>query len=277
MNKHEILSLLNQTLSELTHLAETISESPSMKAEGTLITKTQLGKVRLYHRLPDSSSRYLGEDDRDEIQLLASKAYALKLGRVARKERRQIEKCIQVLESEKDRKGNDAADIDLVYGLLPPHIKANCNPDNVTDDGYAQAWQDKKDYGKRWTKKEDKLFETPRGEKVRSKSEWIIASMLAEAGVPYRYEEIVALNSDVRVFLHPDFTVLNKRTRKVYYWEHFGRMDDQDYVNNSFIPKIEEYYNFNFMPGDKLLMTFESGARPLDTRQIQRVIENFLL
>ncbi|MFQ6929598.1 MAG: hypothetical protein ACLRR3_00115 [Eubacterium sp.] len=28
----------------------------------------------------------------------------------------------------------------------------------------------------------------------------------------------------------PDFTVLNKRTRHEYVWEHFGMMDDSIYV-----------------------------------------------
>ena len=101
--------------------------------------------------------------------------------------------------------------------------------------------------------------------------------MLAEAGVPYRYEELIGLHEEFGVHLYPDFTVLNKRTRKIYYWEHFGRMDDPEYVDNSFMPKINDYYNFEFLPGEKLLMTFESKAHPFDTTQVKRLIETFLI
>ena len=70
--------------------------------------------------------------------------------------------------------------------------------------------------------------------------------------------------------------MVNKRTRKVYYWEHFGRMDDPKYIEDSFIPKISDYYNFEFLPGEKLLMTFESKHFPLDTTQVKRLIDTFL-
>ena len=169
----------------------------------------------------------------------------------------------------------DSADIDQVYGRLPGFIKDNANPSVFTDDGFARRWQEE-EYNNRWMSRKDHAYETPRGERVRSKSEWIIASMLHEAGVPYRYEETVALNEDFQVFLYPDFTVLNKRTRKVYYWEHFGRMDDPEYITNSFMPKMNDYYNFEFLPGDKLLMTFESKGHPLDTTEVKRIIDGFL-
>ena len=105
----------------------------------------------------------------------------------------------------------------------------------------------------------------------------MIACMLDKAGIPYRYEEIVPLNGEVGVFMHPDFTVLNKRTRKVYYWEHFGAMNSNSYVEDNFMPKIREYYNFGFLPGDRLLITFESSGHPLDTTDIKRIIETYLL
>ena len=99
-------------------------------------------------------------------------------------------------------------------------------PAEFTDDGYARRWQAEK-YQNRWEGRGFK-FETPRGERVRSKSEWMIASMLDASGVPYRYEETVGLHELYGGAFHPDFTVLNKRTRKEYYWEHFGRMDDPE-------------------------------------------------
>ncbi len=273
MNKNELLNLLEERRTDLKKL---VSELEKTDTQGTLSVKKQKGKTRFFRRDDDKRLVYLGSDCRDEIARLCNKHYESKLIQAAELEGSQIDTCIALLKSRRDKDGNDLADIDLVHGRLPDIIRQNVSPNALTDDGYAQTWQSV-EYGKRWTKKGDKVYETSRGEKVRSKSEWIIAGMLAEAGVPYRYEEIVPLNADVRVFLHPDFTVLNKRTRKVYYWEHFGKMDDQNYINNTFMPKMAEYYNFNFLPGDKLLMTFESGLHPLDTTEVKRLIEKYLL
>lgn len=275
MNKQEILSILQDKSRELAELLANIAASPSLREPGRLVSRKVNGKTRLYERNSGTES-YLGSDDKKKVILLATKSYAIKLEKVAKLQKKQMDDCIALLESELDDSGTDLADVDLVYGRLPGHIKENTIPSSITDDSFAEKWQKEK-YNTMGTKKGSTTFETPRGEKVRSKSEWIIASMLAEAGVPYRYEELVPLNADVMVFLHPDFTVLNKRTRKVYYWEHFGRMNDPDYVENSFMPKILDYYNFNFLPGEKLLMTFESSGSQLDTTQVKRLIEQFLV
>jgi len=274
MNKKVILGSLKRERRKLAVLSSRIANSSVMEVGGTLVSRQIRGSKRLYHRISNSEQKYLTPEDKETVGLLATKAYGQKLKRAAELERQQIEKCIGILESKTD--GNvDSADIDQVYRMLPDFIKDNANPSVFTDDGFARKWQEE-EYNNRWMSRKDHAYETPRGEKVRSKSEWIIASMLYEAGVPYRYEETVALNEDFQVFLYPDFTVLNKRTRKVYYWEHFGRMDDPEYIMNSFMPKMNDYYNFEFLPGDKLLMTFESKGHPLDTTEVKRIIDGFL-
>ena len=275
MNKQNLVSNLKEMSRELSELAVKISKSPSANVDGSLVSKKQNGTTRLFQRLSKDKLKYLGADDRQLRILLAQKAYAQKLSKAALREKKQLDSCVEILESGKDKNGADSADIDLVYGRLPDHIRENTGPSLVTDDGFAEKWQKEK-YQNRWMKS-DFSYETPRGEKVRSKSEWMIACMLTEAGVPYRYEEVVPLSEDFMVFLYPDFTVLNKRTRKVYYWEHFGRMSDPEYIENSFMPKMNDYYNFDFLPGDRLLMTFESKGHPLDTTSVKRLIERFLL
>jgi hypothetical protein len=276
MNKHEILAILKEKSRELTELQSNIAKSPSMKTKGILIIKHQKGTLRLFRKTGKATEKYLSSKDRNEIIRLATKTYAIKLDKAAELEKKQIDRCIELLESKKNSAGKDMADTDLVHGNMPDYIRENSIPSEVTDDGFAEHWQKEK-YNSRWKKNTDTFYETPRGEKVRSKSEWMIASMLDKAGIPYRYEEIVPLDGDVGVFMHPDFTVLNKRTRKVYYWEHFGAMSNNDYIEGNFMPKIQEYYNFGFLPGDKLLMTFESSGHPLDTTEVKRIIENYLL
>ena len=33
--------------------------------------------------------------------------------------------------------------------------------------------------------------------------------------------------------IHPDFTVLNVRTREILYWEHLGMMDNKEYIESA--------------------------------------------
>ena len=76
------------------------------------------------------------------------------------------------------------------------------------------------------------------GIRVRSKSELIIANMLEQNGIPYRYEYPLMLKGMGTV--RPDFTCLNIRTRKEYIWEHLGMMDNIAYANKNIV-KIEAY------------------------------------
>ena len=70
-----------------------------------------------------------------------------------------------------------------------------------------------------------------RGERVRSKSEKIIADKLYRNGIPYKYEKPLVLKGLGKI--HPDFEILNKRTRKEYFLEHLGKMDDIGYVKKN--------------------------------------------
>ena len=275
MNKKELKKLIANRKETVDGLIKTVEKSKAISVSGTLYCIKQHGRVRFYIKEPnDSRLHYQSEEKETRIKSLARKTYATMLLNTAKKEQSQLSKCLDILGSETNGEDFDKADIDLVYDNLNEGIRNNVSPSRFTDEGYAQRWQEEKYYN-RWMKS-DYSFETPRGEKVRSKSEWMIACMLAEAGVPYRYEEIVAVSPEFKLFFHPDFTVLNKRTRKVYYWEHFGRMDDPKYIEESFMPKMNDYYNFEFLPGEKLLMTFESKHHPLDTTQVKRLIENYL-
>ena len=115
-------------------------------------------------------------------------------------------------------------------------------------------------------------YYTEKGEQVRSKSELLIADALFHAGIPYHYE--YPLKTQEGSWLYPDFTILDLENRKIYYWEHFGRMDDEEYINRT-LQKIREYEKNGIWPGKKLIMTFESAEIPLGTREIREIIEEY--
>ena len=274
MNKQDLIKNLRIRSKELAELSDSIAKSKAIKTEGTLVTRVQRGRTRLYRALDSKKTRYLSASDTKQLEDLATKSYLQKLDKAAQLEKEQIDRCIRILEG-KDPKGRDPADVDQVYNRLPDYIRAHAHPDELTDEGYAEKWRKGK-FKDNWGLTKSNL-ETARGEKVRSKSEWIITSMLDQAGVPYRYEEKVAVNPEFLQFFHTDFTVLNKRTRRVFYWEHFGMMDDQNYVENTFVPKMYDYYSNGFLPGENMIMTFETRRHPLNTAHVKKLIEHYLL
>ncbi|MYM96496.1 AAA family ATPase [Rugamonas sp. FT81W] len=70
------------------------------------------------------------------------------------------------------------------------------------------------------------IYLTENGELVRSKSEWIIADKLKNAGIKYQYEQPLMLDGVER---YPDFTIRDEDAGTVWYWEHNGMLDDDEY------------------------------------------------
>lgn len=86
---------------------------------------------------------------------------------------------------------------------------------------------------------------------VRSKSEVIVANMLFDRDIPFRYE--APLYASDGTFYLPDFTI--SWQGQEWYWEHLGRMDDEGYRNHW--ATKQAWYDQHF-PG-RLVTTSESG------------------
>jgi len=70
------------------------------------------------------------------------------------------------------------------------------------------------------------IHRTSSGIAVRSKSELLIAEALTNAGLNFTYETELKLGGSVR---YPDFTIEDDITGRVFYWEHLGMMEREDY------------------------------------------------
>ena len=109
---------------------------------------------------------------------------------------------------------------------------------------------------------------TRKGDYVRSKSEAFIADTLYELHIPYKYECALQVND---IVIYPDFTILHPKTKKTILWEHFGLMDNPSYVRNS-LSKIPLYISKSYMPGNNLIITYESQAMPISFAMIREII-----
>lgn len=261
MNKNQIIIILENRFQELQKIASRSFE----QVEGDLQWTVDRGKVRYYQRtVPGKPRKYLGSNSQDLIRLLAEKKYRSELKKAAGEEMKRLDKCLLILK--------DGCPVEQIYPKLPEPIRKFVQPDKETDEGKIREWQSRK-YGQMDIDK-GKAFRTLRGDYVRSKSEVIIADRLLFHKVPYHYERVLFFERYGEFC--PDFYVLNKRTMKAYYWEHFGIMDDPRYSCEA-VRKMVAYTENGIIQGKNLLVSYETSINPLKTEYIDELIKSFLL
>lgn len=114
-------------------------------------------------------------------------------------------------------------------------------------------------------------YVTKNGEIVRSRIELIVADLLYDLGISYRYECRLDLPSG---HIYPDFTIMHPKTLELYYIEIFGLMDNPEYEQNAF-RKIAKYAASDYYAN--LIMFFDHRDAPISTVDIKRVIsEKFM-
>ena len=295
MNKAEIIRILKDTADELTEFLY----CPHQSEGKTLNIRVRNGKSELYCRTKDGSLSYLNHTNEKLIRKLASDYYERKMKAIALREKKQIDSCIAILEKDKE-----ISDVDNTSKLIPEAVMEFAVLSELTAEGYARKWQNSNNVvKKRRSHKQDDYhkYKTLRGEYVGSKSEVIIADRLFVKGIPYHYEiaftpeaiidksrpvidetgrllgyEAIGFGPDSPDTLHPDFYVLNKRTRKAYFWEHLGKMDDPEYCRKNF-NRFMRILDAGYVIGEDLLVTHEDSKNPLMTESIDRIIERYLL
>ena len=213
----------------------------------------------------DATGRYLKKEEIGLAKQLAQKEYYEKALKVAERE-----KALLITYLDK----SDENALLKVYTDMKEGKRILVEPYVLTDDEFARRWQEKKFTGGKF-EEDDPVYYTKRGDRVRSKSEQIIADRLFDAGVPYRYEyPFVYDGFEGKKQIFTDFTALNRRTRTAYRWEHFGRMDDPKY-RKTFFWKQSVYSQNKCIPGVGIIFTFEDNDNPLDARYVDKIIETY--
>ena len=252
---------------ELALLKDKLERSLYKSMDGRLRICIRRGRVQYYHRKDpsDRQGTYISKTkDKALIASLAQKEYERKVLVAANKEIAAIDAFIKLFPV-------DTAE--EVYSSENRYRQDLIKPLWDTDEMYVSRWRNVEYNGKSFPDDFPELI-TDNGERVRSKSELIIANMLAKEKIPYRYEFPVILKGVGTVY--PDFTVLNVRLRKEMYWEHLGMMDDPEYAEKA-VRKISAYGANGFFPGDRLILTAETKSTPLNVRLIRDLIACYCL
>ena len=226
--------------------------------EGRIQVREKTGKA-YYYLITEGKTIYLSMNELETINGLLQKQYLSTVLKTNKKELSAIEKMSKLYPS------TLAED---VFDQLSEGRKSHIKPINVYDDAYAQKWMEAP-YKRKPFKKDMPEFYTTKGERVRSKSEIIIADRLRANGIPYRYECPLKVGKKI---IHPDFTILRMSDRKILYHEHCGKMDDHKYIEDM-LTRGKDYSLEDILLGDRLFYTFESDTTPLDVAMLDMLIK----
>ena len=246
---------------QINQLEKAIRNAP----DGMLRTVNDRGEIRYYQRknTKDTTGNYINKKHRQLASQLAQKEYHIKLLAIA-------QETYQLLRN--FRRQYCEKKYEEAYEKMHPLRQALVAPYRLPDEEYVKQWQEQSYTGKSFTQDMPEIY-TERGERVRSKSEKILADKFYLRGIPYRYE--CPLNLKGYGTVYPDFTLLNCRTRQEYYWEHFGLMDDAAYSEKA-VRKIISYEKNGIFMGDRLLVTYETAKTALDMKIVEKLIDRYL-
>ena len=230
---------------------------------GTLRISKSYGRIQFYHRecVSDRRGKYLSASNDRLIRGLAQKRYDEQVLAAVNKEIEVLTAFAKLLPK---------AAPEEIYDKLSQERRVLVEPVVETDESFISRWKSVPYKGKDFSPDAPVLL-TDLGERVRSKSELIIAQILNMEGVPYRYEYPVVLDNGL---VYPDFTVLNIRHRREIYWEHLGMLDDPEYTEKA-LRKISGYMQRGIFLGHNLILSAETKAVPISTERIRSIINYY--
>lgn len=237
----------------------------SMPVESRLRVSYRNGNPQYYEitQKGDTNGRYISKREKDKIREIAQSEYEKRAYRCAMKWSNAIQSFLKDISYE---------EIKDIYSNSIGRRKV-ISPYELTDEEFIQKWKNVEYTSKKFNYDTSEIF-SERGERVRSKSEKIIADKLNMLGIPYRYEYPLYLKGLGKVY--PDFTLLDIKTRKEIIFEHFGMMDNIEYCNKA-INKINYYIKNEYYPGDNLIITYESSVQPLNTNALTDMLNHYFL
>ena len=258
VNYEKIKSRVRHIEDELKQLEKTEIEWP----QGELICAKN-GKNCKWYLKRNNRTVYLPKKERELAQKLARKKYCLLRTRELKSElaacrayMKKAEKAVNFVEKKIENTEYEK----LLGGWF-------CSVNKELEE-----WK-KESYEKNEAHLENLNIKGTGGKYLRSKSEAMIDKILNNVGVPFRYEEKLVLGDAV---FYPDFTIKHPRTGKIYYWEHFGMMDNSEYVNRA-CQKIKIYCNCGIIPSVNLILTYETKEHPFDMDSAEQIVREYFL
>ena len=263
MNTDSMLIKLESEKKRLETIIQKVSHRLKNAPEGNVRVIKHKNSCQYFHitKKGDTTGIYIPVANRQTAVSLIQKRYDQKVLIAAQKQRTVIEYFLH---------NYDPACIRKIYTMQSEIRKSNIIPVELPDQEYENNWQSVAFTPKGFSPDIPEHY-TYKGERVRSKSEVMIADILNQENIPYKYECPLKLGDNI---IYPDFTILRLSDRKEIYWEHLGMMDDQTYCNNA-LQRIREYEKHKIYPGNALILTMETGRIPINSSVIKEMINHY--
>lgn len=259
----ELRHLLVQEQKRLETIINKARSGLESAPEGRLRISCDKSKPRYYQYMSADNETYIPKAEMELARLLAQKNYNESVVKKAEARLKQIKKIT---------KNYSDDEIEKIYTSMNKARQLLVTPIEPTWDQLLTKWYEEEYQGKEF-KEGTPLILTEKGERVRSKSEKILADYFYRKNILYKYEKPLHLKGYGTVY--PDFTFLSRKTYREIYWEHEGMMDKQDYARAA-VRKIELYQLNNIYPGEQLIMTFETEQSLLNSRLMEKLTEKYL-
>ena len=257
---------LDKRISFLREITARKKQELQCKPQGTLIVNSCRGKPQYYLR-ENGKRTYLRENQQQMVRELCQKSYDQKILAAAGEELEELEKLRTYYEERKSHL------CEAIYDRTDVRRRQFIEPVWMPDEEYRKKWESFV-YERKGFREDAPEYYSEKGERVRSKTEILIANLLTKYGIPYRYECPLYLNG--YGWIHPDFTVLHVEKRKEMYFEHLGMLDDENYREEA-LKRIAAYEKNGFFPGDRLVLTYESTRNPINSKVLEELLAHYFL
>ena len=265
INIDGIKSILERRKTDLQKVIDHCHDWGANRSAGRLRVCAGGGRVQYYIRndAADRNGKYVTKENRYLAANIAQRDYCLDMIRSAEKEINAIERFFS---------SYPGIQVEEIYGSMHPGRQALIIPAIESAESITAKWKNQQ-YRRKGFFEKDPVLYTNRGERVRSKSEVIIANTLNEDGYVYLYEKPICLEGVGTVY--PDFTILDPRNGQEIILEHLGMLDDPAYLENA-VRKVNAYILNGYIPGKSLVLTYETSKQPLDARVIRKLLSEMM-
>lgn len=223
---------------------------------------TQNGKYYKWYLTDGKTQTYLPKKERKLAEKLAAKKYLSLLLDDVTHEKRAIDFYL--------RHHSSVSQAEKLLHI--PEYKELISPYFIPASKELHDWATQS-YDKNPKYPEQLIYKAASGNYVRSKSEVMIDMYLHANKIPFRYEAALTVGE---LTLYPDFTIRHPETGKVFYWEHFGLVDDQAYCQNMH-SKLQLYTSCGIFPTIQLITTYETKNAPLSPEVVEKIVRHYFM
>ena len=217
-----------------------------------------------YREKPNAKEKYIAKDERELAEKFAQKKYLEILKGDLEHERKAMNFYLRHHKLRPWKSDDFLTESPEYRELLRPFLK----PKSQELDEWANApFESNPNYP------EQLKYKMPNGKYARSKSEALIAMILFNNRIPFRYECALKVGD---ITIYPDFTIRHPKTGKYYYFEHFGMIDVYSYRQKA-LNKLDTLIPYGIIPTVNLITTFETQEHPLDIEYVEHLVKEYFL